>query len=816
MKTKALHIISLFSLVFLFLGQRAVAQTYTVEVTPNQSEFDLGSATVGTYSSPKNITFKVTPIEWDHVVNFEGSDKDDFYLAKRPYFDFGSGEAQVSIMFAPKSAGAKEAYFVVKYVDQELRRIKVTGLGVAASAPEIITDYARLEFGEVSVGKNKEIKLTVSTKNSGSSIGCKVRGTHASEFSVSGTIAPNQNDQQIGIVFTPTTAGEKSAELVLTDGVVEKLVTITASGKAQSDPVTVTPNVRELDFGSTTVGQYSAVQTISFKADPMDFNYSFSFEGDQINDFYQYKRPFFDYDGTATAMFMFAPKSAGAKEAYLVLKLGSEEVLRITVKGVGVSAASPEITTDLSLLEFGEVLLGQQKSVELHVTSKNSTSSITTEIEGRHAGEFKIKGSVSPNMASQPLSVTFTPTTEGQKEAFLVIKDGEVIKRISLNASAKKPEIKITPSVETLTFADTYVGEKSAEQSVTFTFANVTEAFSISIDGTHKGDFSYKGSLDPTKATGTLTLTYAPQAAGKSDATLSVTSGGKTAIVRLAGTAYEKKTPEIVVTPNAFDFGRVQINTYLTKEVTVEVRHTSAIPTLQLEGAGKDIFNIVSTAKAGTFQLKLGALPNKKGIHEASLQIRVDQVEVSVPIRLECWAPEAVLESDVKSIVFPKTPIMSSASQKSVNLTLRNLSEDVRVTILGANATEFRATKEVLSRVSETHYLGVTFVPTTMGAKQAILRLTAEDKQIEIALSGEAVEGVGVAEVSATHGWSIAVEGGLLTIQTLQQGQQLSIFTASGEWVYSQPVNDAKVSVALEKGVYLVRYANETVKVIIQ
>lgn len=800
------------------MSQGNAQNAAVIEITPDVAEIDLGSTSVGSYSSPKNITFKVSPIDWDYDVSFVGTDVADFHLAKRPFFDFGTGEAEASVMFAPKSSGKKEAYFVLKHINTELRRIKVVGLGVGASGPEIQTDYSVLEFGEVEVGQKKSIRLSVSTANSGSSIATSIRGTHASEFQITGSVMPNQKDQSLEILFTPQSEGEKSAELVLKDGELEKLVTIKASGKTPGASIVITPDVREVDLGTTIVGQYSSPQSITFKVNPIDFEYNFSFEGDQAGDFYQYKRPYFDYGtGEATATFMFAPKSVGPKKAYLILKYGTEEKVRITIKGEGIAASSPEIITDLSALEFGNVLIGSQKELSLSVTTKNSSSYyISSEIEGENAAEFQVEGTLNRNTENQILKITFKPTSEGYKNASLVIKDGEVIKKVSISASAQKPEAKITPSVEKLQFPDTYLGETSSSQTISFTFANLTENISIAIEGTHAKDFSYQGSLDVHAAQGSLTLSYQPQTAGKSEAVLKISSTGTTCAVPLVGMAYEKKAPEIVANPQSFDFGDVQINTYVTKEIAIEIRHTSALPQLQLSGTDKEIFNIISSPQSGAFTLKVGALPNKKGSLQAAVEIQVEAVSLSIPITLNCWAPEIVLQADPEKLEFAKTPIMSHSVEKGINVRLKNLSEDVTVSITGENASEFQSSKTTLSRESESGYVGVTFCPTTLGNKKATLILSAEGKTVEIALEGEADYGIGVQRIDERNPLQAVPNHNTLHVWVSQPGELITIVSPTGVVVYSQRMDRNELAIPLNYGTYIVRYQNHSVKTIIE
>lgn len=596
------------------------------------------------------------------------------------------------------------------------------------------------------------------------------------------------------------------------------LVTIALLGaKAQIPPtVTVTPDVAVLELGSTVVNKYSSPQSIKFKVTPYDFdmNLSVVFESAQAQDFYLAKRPFFD-NGEAEASIMLAPKSVGRKEGYFVLKQGNKELKRIKVTGTGIREGQPEIVTDYAQLTFGKIFLGESKTINLKVSTRNSGSSIQVSKRGVDASEFSVKGTLLPNRSEQTLQITCTPRTKGEKSAELVFTDGAVVVVLPLSATAMEVIPSIVSDVQQITFPDTYVGRSAPEQTLSFTLEHITTPPVITIDGINKSDFWVRGSLKSGKSSGELTVGFSPQEAGAKTATLNIVSGKGSCSIELNGQAYNNLPPTITVTPKTVDFGRVEIQTFEKLSIEVKIENTSEIPQLGLEGDDKEIFAIMSPARANHFSLTIGATPNSAGVKRADLVIKLSSTAVRVPLLLECYASQPELTADRSELIFPETVVQKQSIEKGVSLQMKHLSQNVQVSIIGENAKEFSTPKKEVDRIAEQGYVGVTFCPITSGEKQATLRLASGSIVIDIPLRGKAVKDNATEEVH-TASFVVAQEpGGILRCRVAQPGQLLQVFSADGSLIAKQVVPDNETVLQLPVGVYLISYQKELAKIIV-
>lgn len=596
------------------------------------------------------------------------------------------------------------------------------------------------------------------------------------------------------------------------------LVTIALLGaKAQTPPtVTVTPDAAVLELGSTVVNKYSSPQSIKFKVTPYNFemNLSVVFESAQEQDFYLSKRPFFD-NGEAEASIMLAPKSIGHKEGYFVLKQGNKELKRIKVVGTGIREGQPEIITDYAQLTFGKIFLGESKTINLKVSTRNSGSSIQISKRGIDASEFSVKGTLLPNRSEQTLQVTCTPRTKGDKRAELVFTDGAVEFLLSLSATAMEVIPSIIPNVQQVTFPDTYVGQSAPEQILSFTLEHITTPPVITIDGINKSDFWVRGALNAESSSGELTVGFTPQEAGAKTATLNIASGKGACSIELNGQAYKNLPPTITITPKTVDFGRVEIQTFEKQSIEVKIENTSEIPQLSLEGDDKEIFSIMSPARANHFSLTIGAIPNSEGIKRAELIIKLSSTAFRVPLQLECYAPQPKLTADRSELIFPETMVQKRSVEKGVSLYMKHLSQNVQVSIIGENAKEFATSKKEVDRIAEQGYVVVTFCPITPGEKQATLHLASGSIVIDIPLRGKAVKDNATEEVRTASFVVTQEPGGILHCRVTQPGQLLQAFSVDGSLIAKQVVFGNEAILQLPVGVYLISYQEELAKIIV-
>ena len=223
-----------------------------------------------------------------------------------------------------------------------------------------------------------------------------------------------------------------------------------------------------------------------------------------------------------------------------------------------------------------------------------------------------------------------------------VTVDGEVV---------QTPRISITP--EDISFGSVQAG-LSAQQSVTITNTGNTGLglSNIFIDGTDADVFTVTnqcGSSLAPEASCAVDVTFAPSTEGTRNATLTIESTdpeNESVSVPLSGKGTLAPTPEISVTPESVDLGRVLSGTSATAQVTVDNNGNAAlqIDSITLTGANAADFiqtNDCTTVAAGeSCTIDLNYTAGAPGVSNATLVVRSNDpetAETSVSVTAESY-----------------------------------------------------------------------------------------------------------------------------------------------------------------------------------
>ena len=213
------------------------------------------------------------------------------------------------------------------------------------------------------------------------------------------------------------------------------------------------------------------------------------------------------------------------------------------------------------------------------------------------------------------------------------------------------PRISITP--EDISFGSVQAG-LSAQQSVTITNTGNTGLglTNIFVDGTDADVFTVTnqcGSSLAPEASCAVDVTFAPSTEGTRNATLTIESTdpeNESVSVPLSGKGTLAPTPEISVTPESVDLGRVLSGTSATAQVTVDNNGNAAlqIDSITLTGANAADFiqtNDCTTVAAGeSCTVDLNYTAGAPGVSNATLVVRSNDPETeetSVSVTAESY-----------------------------------------------------------------------------------------------------------------------------------------------------------------------------------
>jgi hypothetical protein len=198
------------------------------------TSLSFGTAIVGQTNTPQRVT--VTPFNSD-AIRFTSSNPSVFPIGQSSCAQ-GTPLCFVEVGFVPVTTGPVSGTITVLDTDGLSSTVGVSGTGVAPKAPPALSDSA-LGFGSVVIGTvpANQKTVTVISQNS-DAVSASVQGN---EFSIATNAACGKGESscEIVVTFDPTTVGDVTGSLVVTDTVngLYSSVALTGAGTAPPNPM---------------------------------------------------------------------------------------------------------------------------------------------------------------------------------------------------------------------------------------------------------------------------------------------------------------------------------------------------------------------------------------------------------------------------------------------------------------------------------------------------------------------------------------------------------------------------------------------------
>ena len=184
----------------------------------SSASLDFGSITSGA-SKTLNVTASNTGSA--SITISSASISSEYFSLSAPTLPiaiFAGQSAPITLVFAPKAAGAFSAAFsLTSNASNSSATLSLTGTGVASG--QFALSPASENFGSVTVGSNQSVSETV-TNTGGSSVTISQVGISGTGFTVSGITAPVTltagQSASFSITFTPQSAANASGSVTIT------------------------------------------------------------------------------------------------------------------------------------------------------------------------------------------------------------------------------------------------------------------------------------------------------------------------------------------------------------------------------------------------------------------------------------------------------------------------------------------------------------------------------------------------------------------------------------------------------------------------
>ena len=435
-----------------------------------------------------------------------------------------------TVTFAPTATGAVNgSASITSNGSNPSLSISLSGTGVAQG--DLGADPTSLAFGSVQVGTSKSLTDTL-TNSGGTSLTISAATASGTGFTLSGltlplTLAAGQSTS-FTVTFAPTASGSATGSVTITSNGSNPSLSIPLSGTGVSQG-TLSPNPASLAFGSVQDNKTSNLSETLTNSGGSSLTISaasasgtgFSMSGLSL--------PLTLAAGQSTSFTVtFAPTASGsATGSVTITSNGSNPSLSIPLSGTGVAQGA--LTANPTSLAFANTQVGSSTNLSETLTNTGGSSVTISQATSNNA-VFSISGLTLPLTLTANQSVTFTatftPTSAAAATGTLSVVSTASNSTLSIALSGTGTALgtlAVTPA--SLIFGNVTVGSNSAlSGSLTASGASVT----ITAASSNNSEFALSGiSLPVTLASGqstAFTVTFTPQAAGATSASLSFAS----------------------------------------------------------------------------------------------------------------------------------------------------------------------------------------------------------------------------------------------------------------------------------------------------
>ena len=400
-------------------------------LTASTNSLDWGSAEVGT-ETPLPVTLNNNGTASLRVNARWVGDQASFRLATTGAITVLAREAiEVKVLFTPRSAGTKNATLVFTSASGS-DSVKVALRGTATEPVELRASPTSLSMASTEVGRTsaaRQVQITTTSRTE-VQVALSREGANSGEFStdLQTGVVSSSRPLTVSVSFAPTSAGSKSASLVVT-APTGNLVRVSLSGTATepSAAVELKPNTSSLTLDNTEIGKSSPVRQVQVTTTSVTaVQVTISPSGPNAGEFQvSANQSTASSSRPLTVSVVFSPTSAGAKSATLTISGGGASA-QVSLNGTA-TAAPTETVLDLrpKVLTFATTPAGSTSAPQTIrlINRSNAALSVRVQVTGRDSAMFGLSRAQVPVPASREaeVRVTFSPRTQGAKRASLIL-----------------------------------------------------------------------------------------------------------------------------------------------------------------------------------------------------------------------------------------------------------------------------------------------------------------------------------------------------------------------------------------------------------
>ena len=360
-----------------------------------------------------------------------------------------SASCTISVTFDPTATGTRNAALGITAGATALSA-SLTGTGASATLPSV--SPTSLTFASQTVGTTSAAQPVTVHNGTAAAVSLTtpaITGTNSADFKVSSTTCTTSLAASasctISVTFDPAATGTRTAALGITVGTTAHSVSLTGTGASATSGPVVSLSPTSVNFGSVLVGSTSNVSYVTLTntgSSALTISNAFTITGTNSGDFAfaglgtcPAVGATVAAGGNCTVSVNFTPTATGARSAQVNLfDSASNSPQAIPLSGTGSSSTSSAISVSPTSLTFGTQTQATTSAPQTVIVSNtgSSTVAVTATTAAPFAATAASACSALAAGANCIISVTFTPTSNGNKSGTLTVTAGSVTQTVAL------------------------------------------------------------------------------------------------------------------------------------------------------------------------------------------------------------------------------------------------------------------------------------------------------------------------------------------------------------------------------------------------
>lgn len=652
----------------------------------------------------------------------------------------------------------------------------------------IAVNKTTIDFGIVSIQDSEQSTFTVSNEGTSNLIVSNILSSDA-VFSVSETsftLVPGENKIIIA-TFSPVVLTVYSGTFTIQSNSPVGDVIIALSGECVSAGIYV--DKTSIDFGTVTVRASKIENVLVSNVSTEDVDLLLFSVVTTYPDFKETISTFRVVKGDALQIpITFTPLTDGVLSGKLQISSNDTSLSLVEVDLTGTGVLAPNISVTTSLLNFGNVGIGQSVTKTFKISNTGDLNLIVTHITSDNS-LFSISptnGIIQPNQ-TLIVSVIFSPTsTETALGKLTILSNDLDSPSVSINLQGKGLSSSIVVSPSSLNFGNITINSPEVKNFTIFSESTISLVVS-NIEVIGSTNFSISETFPFTVTTSKLVnVTFNPSTLGTKEATLNILSNdleNPSAAVAVRGVGV---SPDIRVQPSTLDFLDVSVGNSISLSVTISNLGQGVLSISNISSTDP-----VFTTDVSSFEVESGQsrsvtvtfTPIIMGSKSATITFTSNDPDTpNIDLSVLGYGAFPIINVSATTVDFENVVVNNTKTQ---TITVTNSGRAPLDVSISSNSVLFTTSVSSLTvQQNVVQTFDIMFSPIATGNETGVIELTSNDPDnsvLNINVSGDGVTSPKVVVSPDALIFSDVAMGGSQTLDLTvsNQGSQLLTFTTN-------------------------------------